>query len=1488
MSAFVGRPLVHVRSGATGAHRVRRVWAPGVVVVALVAAVLGFTAQPASALTSVTTTVRSSLNKATTTDDLVYTATLATPTAGDASATGTVTFARTSGPTNADFATACTNVTVSNGKATCAITSTWSGTGTAAVTATYTPTGVFSSAGAASMNQAIDTNGNTWSLANAINVSANCNSGTAASYALTAAATTTSGTLSVLAAGGGGGGSGSGAVGGAGGKGGSATLTGFTIDGATYPYVHYTVGCAGNGGNRYNSNTANGGAAAAGFGSGGAGGKGGGGNGAGAGGGGGGTGVCLAAADTPATCDTANTVKPLLVAGGGGGGGPSVSSVGTAGVTGGGGNAGSASSGAATGEGWYGSATILGNGFGGGANAGIRTGGGGGGTGNAGTTGTAAANNTGGLAGLSGGGAGATAGSGSTSAYGAGGTGAINSCAACSGGGGGGGGYYGGGGGGSSATGALSGSGGGGSSWGNGNVGGTLAVNGLLGGNGGTGAAVNGAPGAAVAGSVNLSLAGVGVKLTSPVAQNTAPGASVNLTPAWAAADPNGTTTSKVASATDLPTGLSVNATTGAITGSPTTVGTFNTTFTITYVNSVDGSFSRSETFTWTITNNAPTGANQSGLTATKGVGLPITLANADADSDPRTCSVVAGPTKGAVVLSGGSPSTNCTATFTAAANTNGADSFTYKVDDGHVDSATYTVSLTVSNAAPTGSNQSGLTATKGAGLPITLANADTDGDSRTCSIVASPLKGGVVLSGGAPSTNCTATYTANTNTSGADSFTYKVNDGFTDSSTATVSLTISNAAPSANAQSVSTTAGVETPITLTASDANGDSLAYSVAVGPTKGSVTCNAAGSCQYTADINQSGDDTFTFVANDSSVSSAPATVTIHITAANVAPVADAQAVTVPRVVASPIQLTGSDVDDDDLTFSVVDEPTKGSVDCDLAGLCSYTSDVGETGDDSFTFVANDGLASSAPATVTVHIANAAPVGDDQSVGTDVDQSAIITLTASDPDGDGVTIHPVLGASAGGHGSVSGAGASVQYTPDTGFQGVDTFTFTVTDAVGATSAPATVTVYVGVSSLTGTVTSAVGGAPLSGIEVRLVDNANPANPDPALLATAVTNAGGTYDFGPQFPSFAAVPHGDYVIRFVDPSNDHLSEWYVDSANRAGATDVAATSAAPEITADAALVPAGRLQGAVRSSVGGHPPIEGLQVRLVKIGTLGSKSTTTGADGHYAFELLSDGDYQLWFRDVSSGQWISEWSDEQPTQATATTITMTVGQQRVVDEDLDPVPPPPPPTVGTISGTVRGASAGTPALAGIQVRLYGDPYTTSTATTTDGDGHYSFPDRPAGHYKLWFRVVAGNAYVSEYYADAADLASASVITLGGSTITADAQLTPVPPPPPPNTAAISGTVTRLGTTTPIAGIQVRLYVAGVATGSIATVTDGNGHYTFAGRAPGSYQVWFRSLDAAYVSEWNLDRSTQGTADPLVATNGSTVTVDASLAPHA
>jgi hypothetical protein len=86
------------------------------------------------------------------------------------------------------------------------------------------------------------------------------------------------------------------------------------------------------------------------------------------------------------------------------------------------------------------------------------------------------------------------------------------------------------------------------------------------------------------------------------------------------------------------------------------------------------------------------------------------------------------------------------------------------------------------------------------------------------------------------------------------------------------------------------------------------------------------------------------------------------------------------------------------------------------------------------------------------------NQPPVADGQTVTTTQDTAKAITLTGSDPDGDTISYT----ATNPTHGTLSGTAPNLTYTPDTGYSGPDSFTFTTNDGK-ATSPPATVTITV-----------------------------------------------------------------------------------------------------------------------------------------------------------------------------------------------------------------------------------------------------------------------------------------------------------------------------------------------------------------------------------------------------------------------------------------
>ena len=135
-------------------------------------------------------------------------------------------------------------------------------------------------------------------------------------------------------------------------------------------------------------------------------------------------------------------------------------------------------------------------------------------------------------------------------------------------------------------------------------------------------------------------------------------------------------------------------------------------------------------------------------------------------------------------------------------------------------------------------------------------------------------------------------TYTPAANYNGADSFTFKANDGtrrLERRDRVDHGHRGQRRAGRANDARPSTT-DEDTPkaITLTATDVDGATLTYAIVDAPAHGTLS-GTAPALTYTPAANYNGPDSFTFKANDGTADSNVATVSITVTAVNDAPVA-----------------------------------------------------------------------------------------------------------------------------------------------------------------------------------------------------------------------------------------------------------------------------------------------------------------------------------------------------------------------------------------------------------------------------------------------------------------------------------------------------------------------------------------------------------------------------------------------------------------------
>lgn len=272
--------------------------------------------------------------------------------------------------------------------------------------------------------------------------------------------------------------------------------------------------------------------------------------------------------------------------------------------------------------------------------------------------------------------------------------------------------------------------------------------------------------------------------------------------------------------------------------------------------------------------------------------------------------------------------------------------------------------------------------------------------------------------------------------------------------------------APVAGNDSAATS--LETSVTIDVldndSDGNGDTLSVAGLTSPMNGTAGV-VAGGVLYTPNAGFTGTDTFTYRASDGILESNTATVTVTVTGINQVPVAWDDSASTPEDTPVVIAVLANDNDGDGqpLTVQLASQPASGTATVNADQTVTYSPGLDFSGSVSFTYRASDGLALSNPATVTVAVSavNDPPVARNDVSTTAFNTPITIDVLANDSDVEADPL-TVTGLSTPTFGSVVVVSGVVQYTPNAGFVGIDTFTYRASDGV-LESSPATVTVTV-----------------------------------------------------------------------------------------------------------------------------------------------------------------------------------------------------------------------------------------------------------------------------------------------------------------------------------------------------------------------------------------------------------------------------------------
>ena len=365
--------------------------------------------------------------------------------------------------------------------------------------------------------------------------------------------------------------------------------------------------------------------------------------------------------------------------------------------------------------------------------------------------------------------------------------------------------------------------------------------------------------------------------------------------------------------------------------------------------------------------NDAPVLAPVAGGTYAELSAIDFSASATDPDGDALSFSLVNAPA-GAVI----DPGTGAFSWTPTEAQGPGSYPFTVKVcDDGDpelCDEVEITITVTEVNVAPVLAAIGDKTANEMSSLAFTAAATDADlpANSLTFSLEGAPT--GATIN---PATGAFSWTPTESQGPGTYPFSVKVCDNgdpaLCDKEAITVTVNEAGLAPTANAQSITTAEDVPVSISLSGSDPDGDTLTFAIVTPPANGALS-GSAPNLTYTPSADFNGADSFTFTVNDGTLDSEPATVSISVTPVNDAPVAKPKSVVTQLNASVPVELTGSDVDGDALTFQILTQPLHGTLSGTAPDL-TYTPAGDYTGADSFTFAVSDGQVQSNPATVNI---------------------------------------------------------------------------------------------------------------------------------------------------------------------------------------------------------------------------------------------------------------------------------------------------------------------------------------------------------------------------------------------------------------------------------------------------------------------------------------------------------------------------------------
>ena len=287
------------------------------------------------------------------------------------------------------------------------------------------------------------------------------------------------------------------------------------------------------------------------------------------------------------------------------------------------------------------------------------------------------------------------------------------------------------------------------------------------------------------------------------------------------------------------------------------------------------------------------------------------------------------------------------------------------------------------------------------------------------------------------------------------------------------------NSAPKAHDQKIKVKEDTTKTGKIKATDVDGDQLSYTLKDKAQHGSVTVDAkTGEYIYTPNKDYNGSDSFVVTVSDGKLST-EVTISIDVTPVNDAPVGSNDSITTPEDTTKTGKIKATDVDGDQLIYTLKDKAQHGSVTVDAkTGEYIYTPNKDYNGADSFVVTVSDGKGGSDDVTIMVDVlaVNDLPVANNIAVSGEEDTVIEVKFSATDIDGtiQSYVINTVPKSTEGalyilGSSTALIAGIRVKATDKIVFKPVEdwngklSFTYLAVDNEGGNSNVATVTINI-----------------------------------------------------------------------------------------------------------------------------------------------------------------------------------------------------------------------------------------------------------------------------------------------------------------------------------------------------------------------------------------------------------------------------------------